>query len=247
MGISTADEKRISKMAYWLLKNVNRAVYQYAMIQDGDRIAVGVSGGKDSLSLLELLDIRTRTVPEDYQIVAIHISGDTNGPVEPAFPPLVEWLESSGIDYHLAPLEITEQDTPPLSCHRCTWNRKRQIFQIAEELGCNVVALGHHADDLAQTTLMNLLFHGRSETILPISQYFDNKFKLIRPLCFIPEKKLSSFANANQFPINDQRCPQEPESQRSLAKNFLNQVNREFPNVRLNLINAGLNNQLDQN
>ena len=248
MEINTLDEKRIAKMAHWLLRDFNKAVYQYAMIQDGDRIAVGVSGGKDSLSLLKLLHIRTRTAPEKYQIIAIHISADTNGPAVP-YPPLVEWLEASEIEFHLAPLEITGQDTLPLNCHRCTWNRKRQIFKIAEELDCNVVALGHHADDLAQTTLMNLLFHGRTETIQPVSQYFGSKFRLIRPMCLIPEKKLASFARANQFPINDQRCPQEADSQRMLAKDFLNQVNREFPNVRRNLINAGLNNnnQPDQN
>ncbi len=246
METSPLDEKKISKMAHWLLKDVNKAVYQYAMIEEGDRIAVGVSGGKDSLSLLKLLDIRIRSAPEKYSIFAVHISGNTNGPVEPAYPPLVDWLESSGIEYHLAPLELSDRDTLPLNCHRCTWNRKRQIFQIAEQLGCNVIALGHHADDLAETTLMNLLFHGRTQTISPVSDYFEGKFRLIRPLCFIPEKKLASFARLNQFPTNPQRCPQEADSQRTLARDFLDQINREYPNVRLNLINAGLENQPDQ-
>lgn len=234
-------------MAYWLLREFNNAVYQYAMIQEGDRIAVGVSGGKDSLSLLKLLDFRARLAPEKYQIIAIHISGDTNGPVDPAYPPLVEWLESSGVEFHIAPLQISDREPLPISCHRCAWNRKRQIFQIAEQLSCNVVAFGHHADDLAQTTLMNLLFHGRAQTIQPVSHYFDGKFRLIRPMCFIPEKKLASFARLNQFPINPQRCPREADSQRTLAREFLTQVNREFPHVRLNLINAGLDNQPDQN
>jgi tRNA(Ile)-lysidine synthase TilS/MesJ len=246
MELKTLDEKRISKMAYWLMRDLNKAVYQYGMIQPRDRVAVAVSGGKDSLSLLKLLDIRRSSAPEDYQIMAIHISGDTNGPFDPAYSPLTEWLEASGIEYEIAPLELSPKDTLPLNCHRCTWNRKRQIFEIAKKHGCNAVALGHHADDLAQTTLMNLLFHGRQETITPVSDYFDGKFRLIRPLCFIPEKKLNSFARANQFPIQEQRCPQEAESQRTLVKNFLNQLDRDFPNVRLNLIKAGLNDQPNQ-
>ncbi|MBN2044312.1 MAG: hypothetical protein JW757_04755 [Anaerolineales bacterium] len=246
MEFHPPDEKRIAKMAYWLLRDINKAVYHYKMIQPGDKIAVGFSGGKDSFSLLKLLDMRRRTVPENYEILAVHISGDTNGPVNPAYPSMIDWLKTSGISYQTAPLEITYADTLPLTCQRCTRNRKRQIFQIAEKHGCNVIAFGHHADDLAQTTLMNLLFHGRFETMLPSSEYFGGKFRLIRPLCYTPEKKLKSFAKANQFPLTPNRCPQETGSQRQIAKDFLSSLEKDFPNVRLNLINAGLKNQFNK-
>lgn len=244
MKLQPPDQKRIYKMAHWLIRDINKAIYQYDMIQNGERIAVGVSGGKDSLSLLKLLDIRIRSAPEKYELLAIHISGDTDGAITPPFPPLVNWLEASGIEFKSAPLEITPSDTLPLTCQRCTRNRKRQIFQLAEKHGCNVIAFGHHADDLAQTTLMNLLFHARVETIPPASEYFEGKFRLIRPLYLIPEKKLSSFARANQFPINSHRCPREDLTQRQIAKDFLNGLEKDYPNIRLNLINAGLQNQI---
>lgn len=135
------------RLAYWLLKDVNRAIRDFTMIADGGRVAVAVSGGKDSLSLLRLLDYRRRSAAERYTLAAVHVVGDARGPAIEAHRPLLEWLEASGVKHLVVPLYLPAEEPLPLGCQRCTWNRRRTLFEAAQRLGCNVVAFGHHADD----------------------------------------------------------------------------------------------------
>lgn len=232
----------IEKLAYWLLKDVNQANYDYEMIRDGDRVAVAVSGGKDSLTMLRLLDWRRSRVPEKYDIIAIHISGDSEGPIYPAHPPLTDWLESRGYTSVVEELNLSDSEPFPMNCQRCSWNRRKQLFEIAQREDCNVVALGHNADDLAQTTLMNLLFHGKVETMMPVSDYFSGVFKLIRPLSYLSESDISRFAKKAGFPASPPECVRSDISQRHAVKNFIRETQKKFPNIRQNLLRAGLRN-----
>ena len=230
-----------ARLAYWLLKEVNRAIRDYAMLADGDRVAVAVSGGKDSLSLLHLLDIRRQTVPERYELAAIHVIGDARGPGTPVHPPLIDWLAAGGYEHLVVPLRLPDDEMLPLNCQRCTWNRRRTLFEAAQRLGCNVVAFGHHADDLAQTTLMNLLASGRVETMAPRREYFDGALRLIRPLCYVAEKDIRRFARASAFPSPPEDCPRSHESRRRVAADLVDLAEREFQSTRTNLLRAGLN------
>ena len=232
----------IEKLAYWLLKDVNKAISDYEMILDGDRVAVAVSGGKDSLTMLRLLDWRRSSIPEKYDIIAVHISGDAEGPICPAHPPLIDWLESSGYTYIVEELNIADSEPVPMTCQRCTWNKRKQLFEIAQRMECNVVSLGHNADDLAQTTLMNLLFHGRLGTMMPVSEYFSGVFKLIRPLSYISEADISQFARKAGFPAFPPECVRSAVSQRIAVKEFIQETQKKFPSVRQNLLRAGLRN-----
>lgn len=238
-------QAKAEKIAYWLLKDLNKAVYQFNMIEEGDRIAVAVSGGKDSLALLELLNLRLASAKEKYQIVAVHVSGDANGPACHIHPPLVEWLESSGLAYVVEKFRLPENEKIPLNCHRCTWNRRKQIFEIARRENCNVVALGHHADDLAQTTLMNLVFHGKVETMAPTADYFGGVFRLIRPMCFLAESDIQRFAKAAGFPEPPPMCPRSQVSQRQTVQKFIRETQKQFPDTRYNILQAGLKNTLE--
>jgi len=233
----TADARRL---AYWLLKDVNRAIREYEMIKDGDRVAVAVSGGKDSLSLLRLLDQRRESCEEGYERVAIHVVGDARGSGAPLHPALVEWLAASGYNYVIEPLTLPEGEQVPLDCHRCTWNRRRTLFESAKRLSCNVVAYGHHAGDLAQTTLLNLLFHGKVETMAPRREYFGGELRLVRPLCFTAEKDIRRFARANDFPIPPPECPRSSTSQRELARRLMRMAEQGSRSVPTNLLRAGL-------
>jgi tRNA 2-thiocytidine biosynthesis protein TtcA len=229
------------KQAFWLFKNINKAIREFDMLQAGDRIGVAVSGGKDSLSLLRLLDWRRKTVPVRYELVAVHIIGDARGPECPAHPPLQAWIQNSGYEYAIEPLILPADEVLPMNCQRCAWNRRRTLFQVFRRLRCNVIAFGHHADDLAQTTLLNLFYSGRVETMTPIREYFDGDLRLIRPLCYTAEKDLRRFARANQdFPDPPPKCPQSDHSKREMARDFIWQAEKKGHQVRTNLMRAGL-------
>ena len=227
------------RLAYWLLKPVNQANREFGMIASGDRVAVALSGGKDSLSLLRLLDERRRSVPERYELVALHVLGDGSGPCQP-HPPLVAWLQASGYEHSLVPFSLPEDEPPPLDCQRCTHHRRRALFFAAQQAGCNVVAFGHHADDLAQTTLLNLIYNGAAETMAPRRDYFEGALRLIRPLCYIPEASLRRFAMACSFPLPPPACPRAEASRRRLAAELLRQAQHAAPAARTNLLRAGL-------
>jgi tRNA 2-thiocytidine biosynthesis protein TtcA len=233
------------RLAFWLLKDINRAVRDYQMIADGDRVAVAVSGGKDSLSLLRLLDVRRQQAAERYALTAIHIVADARGPDTPAYPALETYLEQSGIPFAVVPLVVAQDEALPMGCQRCTWNRRRMLFETAHRMGCNVVAFGHHADDLAQTTLLNLLYHGKVETMAPRRDYFDGALRLIRPLCYLAEKDLRRFARACAFPAPPPDCPQSDHSRRKLAADLLKQAERGCQSARTNLLRAGLRGNQD--
>jgi tRNA 2-thiocytidine biosynthesis protein TtcA len=228
-----------NRLAYWLLKPINQAVREFQMIADGDRVAVALSGGKDSLSLLRLLDLRRRSVPERYELVAVHVLGDGSGALAP-HPPLLEWLQAGGYEDHLESFNLPPGEALPLSCERCSRNRRRILFEAARRLRCNVVAFGHHADDLAQTTLLNLLYNGAAETMAPRRDFFDGLLRAVRPLCYVPEADLRRFARACDFPPPPPVCPVSPASRRQTAKELLAQALRASPAARTNLLRAGL-------
>ena len=212
------------------------------MIHSGDRIAVALSGGKDSFSLLRLLDLRRKTVPEHYDLIAIHINGDGSGPWEKAHPPLLAWLEQCGIPFVIRPFTIPNGETLPLDCRRCTWNRRRALFDVARAEGCNTVAFGHHADDLAQTTLLNLLYHGVTETMAPVRNYFDGLLRVIRPLCYVAEKDLRRFSRVNDFPAPPPSCPRGNTSRRKFVADLIHTAEKGAQDAKINLLRAGLKN-----
>lgn len=228
------------RMAYWLIKSINQAVRDFEMIQPGDRVAVAVSGGKDSLSLLRLLDERRRTSQEEYQLKAIHVLGDAGGPQSEGHAPLLAWLEASGLPYQAVPMLVKPDEKIPLGCQRCTWNRRRTLFETAHAMGCNVVAFGHHADDLAQTTLLNLLYHGVVETMIPRRDYFGGAIRLIRPLCYASEKDIRRFAKACGFPPPPPLCPRSDHTQRKHVAELIRLAEDKHQNVRANLLRVGL-------
>lgn len=230
-----------NRLAYWLLKDINKAIRDFAMIQDGDRIGVALSGGKDSLSLLRLLDWRQKSVLEKYELVALHVIGDACGPACPSHPPLLEWLKNCGYEYAIEPVIIPEDETLPMNCRRCTHNRRRTLFQVSQQMDCKVIAFGHHADDLAQTTLLNLLFGACPETMAPRRDYFNGELRLIRPLCYTREKAIRRFARANpDFPPPPPDCPLSNETGRLRAEELIQQAEVWAKDARKNLLRAGL-------
>jgi tRNA 2-thiocytidine biosynthesis protein TtcA len=228
------------RLAYFILKSVNEAVREFDMLRTGDRVAVAVSGGKDSLSLLRLLQRHRLSSERRYTVAAIHVRGDMTGITQP-HRPLEEWLGGQDAPYSVVEPEMGCDDEPPLTCQRCTWLRRKALFQAADALGCNVVAYAHHADDAAQTTLLNLLYGGEVRTLQPAADYFGGRFRLIRPLLYVPESELVRFARACGFPPPPLACPRSNDSRRKLVADMLKLLGRDYlKQARPNLIRAGL-------
>lgn len=228
------------RLAHFLLRDVKRAMREFGMLRDGDRVAVAVSGGKDSLSLLDLLRRLQRIYPVRFRLAAVHVRGDAQG-VLPAHEPLETWLAGQGIPFRVVEPEVGAKETLPLTCQRCTWLRRKAIFLAADALNCNVVAYAHHADDAAQTTLLNLLYTGDVRTLAPAADYFGGRFRLIRPLMRISESELARFAQASGFPPPPPRCPRADDSRRRLVAEMLRLMGRDYlTQGRSNLIRAGL-------
>ncbi len=173
-------------------------------------------------------------------MAAIHVRGDATGVIAP-HAALEAWLAASAVPYRIVEPEISPDEATPLGCQRCTWLRRKAIFCAAEALGCNVVAFAHHADDAAQTTLLNLLYGGRAYTLAPVADYFGGRFRLIRPLLYVAESELTRFAAASRFPPPPPLCPRAGDSRRKLVADMLKLLGREYlTQGRMNLIRAGL-------
>lgn len=229
-----------ARLAYFILKSVNRSLREFDMLRAGDRVAVAVSGGKDSLSLLRLLQIHRLSSEKRYTVAAIHVRGDATGVTQP-HAPLETWLAKQDVPYRVVEPEVNEAAGTLLTCQRCTWLRRKALFLAAEALGCNAIAYAHHADDAAQTTLLNLLYGGAVRTLQPAADYFGGKFRLIRPLFYVPESELVRFARACGFPPPPPICPRAGDSRRRLVSDMLRSLGRDYlTQARPNLLRAGL-------
>ena len=225
------------RIASFLLKPVARACKEFDLLAEGDRVAVAVSGGKDSRALLDLLLRYRARVPFSYDLIALHVVGTSAG-FPDLRPELEPWFQELGIDYRFAPLVLSPEEALPLDCHRCTWNRRKALFTAAAELGCNKLAFGHHADDAAATTLLSLMYGGRLETMLPRREFFDEQVTLIRPLIYVLEKDIVRYAKAAGFTDLSPLCPQGLTSKRVQVKALLRHFGRDQKQIRNNLWRA---------
>lgn len=226
-------------IAAFLLRDVNRAVREFDLISDGDRIAVGISGGKDSRTLLDLL-IRGVDIPGHYEIIAIHVDGSAVG-LRNEVPQLKPWFRELNVAYRIVPLDVPKEESLPMDCFRCAWNRRKTLFFAADTAGCNKVAFGHHADDAAVTTLMSLMYKGQLETMAPRLSFFDGHFAVIRPLILLSDAEVRRYARAAGWSLSEApSCPQGEDTRRAKIERFLATFpKQEREQIRANLWRAG--------
>ncbi len=226
----------LSRITSFLLKPVAQACKEFGLLEDGDRVAVAVSGGKDSRALLDLLLRYRKRVPFTYDLLALHVTGTPGGSPDLALR-LERWFQALGVPYRLVPLALSPDEPRPRDCFRCSWNRRKALFTAAVEEGCHKLAFGHHADDAAVTALLNLLFGGRLETLAPSVEFFGGRVTVIRPLIYVPEKELARYGRASGFP-EPPPCPYGERSHREQVRAFLRQFGREQRQIRANLWRA---------
>lgn len=229
-----------------LLSFVRRAVDDYNMIEEGDVIAVGVSGGKDSLTLLETLATMRRFYPKKYEVKAITI--DMGFP-EADFSSIKDFCDRLQVEYIIAKTEIAKiifdvrKETNP--CSLCARMRRGSLHSAAQQAGCNKVALGHHFDDAVETFMMNLFFEGRLGCFSPLTYLSNRKITLIRPLIYAEEKDVSYFARKRSLPIAKNPCPEDHNTERENMKKLLISLEHDNKGLRHRIFHAICKGELD--
>ena len=230
--------KALTRTGKKINSGIGKAIGEYNLIEDGDRILVAVSGGKDSLTLLTLLKEIQRWAPVRYELVAVHVKADLMCSGVPA-DVLAGILEGMGVEYTFRDVKVADEKGET-SCFWCSWTRRKALFEIAGDLGCNKVALGHHKDDIVETMLMNLLYNGEISAMNPRQELFEGKITVIRPLCYVEEKIIKQFARENGFPQQVCSCPFGGDSKRRYVKDLIAETERRTPriNIKTNIFNS---------
>ena len=223
-----------------ILSYTRRAVDDYQMIQPGDRIAVGVSAGKDSLALLCSMAELRRFYPIPFELHAVTIDmGFAEGM---DFTPIKKLCEELNVPYTVVPTEISKiifdvrKEASP--CSLCAKMRRGALHTATKELGCNVVALGHHFDDAVETLMLNLFFEGRIGCFSPVTYLSRADLRMIRPLIYLPEKDVRYFANKAELPVIKSPCPADGNTQREEMKQLLAKLEREHKGLRYRIFGA---------
>lgn len=221
-----------------LLRKTGRAIADYDMIREGDRIAVGVSGGKDSLALIDALQSLCRRSPVRFSLQAFTIEqGKFVRPVEPVGALLAQrgiaWTH-----YRDEPSFQLLTEQPEHGCDTCSRYRRRAVYDVASSLGCNVVALGHTADDLCEALLRNALFTGRLSALPPVTLSRSGEFRLIRPLVYVSEEVTAGYVKDVGLPITPCVCSYKTGTVREKLRSFLGELKKANPHVGENLLSA---------
>ncbi len=216
-----------------MLSYMRKGITEYSLISDGDKIAVGVSGGKDSVTLLKLLAEYRRFSPERFELVAITIDLNfTNNPTD--YTPIKELCEELKVEYIVEKTDIgaivfdVRKETNP--CALCSKMRKGALNDVAVRHGCNKIALGHHADDLIDTFFLSLFYEGRLSTFAPKSFLDKTGLTLIRPMVMIKECNITSYSKS--LPVVKSCCPANKLTKREYVKNVISEIAKEVPNIR---------------
>ena len=229
-----------------VLSYVRRAVDDYHMIEDGDKIAVGISGGKDSLTLLYALNGLRRFYPKQFQIHAVTVDlGFDNLNLDE----INALCESMDIDYTIVKTDIAKiifddrKESNP--CSLCAKMRKGALNDAVKAAGCNKVAYAHHKDDVVETMLMSLIFEGRFHTFSPVTYLDRMELTVIRPLMYMNEADVIGFVNKYQLPVLKSPCPADGYTKREYIKNLLRQLNLENPGVKERMFAAIQNGSME--
>lgn len=214
-------------------KKAGKAINDYQMIEEGDRILVGVSGGKDSLSLLKVLLLRKRHIPIDFEVIACFIETSFVGTERDL---IEEYFKKEDIPYVVKKLKMHSPGRK--GCFWCSWNRRKILFETAKELNCKKIALAHHLDDIVETILMNLFFHGEISSMKPKIELFGGELSIIRPFCYLEKKELEKFYSQFNFPPLNHSCPYADDSKRAKVKSILSFFKKEFPQIKVNIFRA---------
>lgn len=223
-----------------------RAIDDYQMIADGDKIAVGISGGKDSLALLYALAGLRRFYPNPFELVAISVDLGYEGFDLSKIQALCDELQ---VEYHIVKTDIgnivMEERKESSPCSLCAKMRKGALNDKAKELGCNKVAYGHHMDDIIETMFLSLIYEGRFHSFSPVTYLDRMELTVIRPLMYLSEADVIGFQNKYELPVAKNPCPVDGYTRREYAKNLVRQIQQENPGAKKRMFTAIVNGNIE--
>lgn len=224
-----------------LLSSIRSACQQYNMIEEGDKIAIGVSAGKDSLALLAAMAKLRSFYPVNFEIIAITVDmrfENKNGD----FSEIKALCDKLNVEYFIKEIDLAElifnvrKEKNP--CSLCSKMRRGILISTAKELGCNKIALGHHLDDLSETFMMNLLKGARFDCFMPVTEFPDNNIAVIRPMIFARESDCARVARNENLPVKKSLCPADKNTDREEMKEFIKSLEKDYGNVRFKILEA---------
>lgn len=224
---------RLKRLRRTLRNRTEKAIRDFDMIQPGDRVLIGVSGGADSLCLLHLFQAGGLHSLRDCALVAAHVDLGFNE----KGGELASYFEETGVDYRIVQTDIASAALDPEAkknpCFICSLYRRREIYRIAHETRCNKIAYGHHKDDIVETLLINILYGRKIEAMRPAQEVFEGNMFIIRPFTYIDETTLKQFAREMHFPVFDKHCPVDGHTRRDRVKQIIKDLQREEKNANI--------------
>jgi tRNA 2-thiocytidine biosynthesis protein TtcA len=224
-----------------LLRKVGEAVQRFRMIREGDRVAIAVSGGKDSATLLEALLLLQERAPIDFTVCAFTIEqGKFLRPIEP----IGEYLKQRGVAWtcyrDAASLRLLHEQ-PDHGCDLCSRYRRRAVYEVAHDLGANVIAFGHTADDFCEALLRNMMFTGKLSALPPVTHSRAGDYRLIRPLVYVSEEITRAYAEYRGIPVVPCGCSERTGTVRRALRNLFASLEGEYPHLKENILSAMAN------
>ncbi len=233
-------KEKNTKLFLHLKKWLEKAVLDYEMIEEGDRLLIGVSGGADSFALLDLLDSPMVFVPK-FSFIAVNIDMGFD-PDYVAYNQLEKYLQENNYPYIMEKTDVgllAHSDYNKKNpCFLCSRLRRKRIFEIAAAEGCNKIAFAHHRDDIIETLLINMFYGREISTMMPNQSIFDGKLHIIRPLAYLKEELVKKYSRERQFPTVKNCCPTSHTSKRVYVKNLLNELELDNKEIRENIYKA---------
>jgi len=240
----------VTKLHHTLASRIERAVQDYRMISEGDRILVGVSGGPDSLSLLALLAGGLVHAPA-YSVLAVHIDMGFDEPEPGGWRILETYFKSINVPFRIVHTEIArhalDRNAKKNPCFICSLYRRKEIYTVAEQEKCSKVAYGHHQDDIVETLLINILYGRKISAMNPVQEVFQGRIQLIRPFVYVEEALLKKFAVEDGLPVLPRHCPMDGNTRRQRVKEWIRTVQKgeKHANIRKNIFKSLYHVQLD--
>jgi tRNA 2-thiocytidine biosynthesis protein TtcA len=221
-----------------LLRKVGEAIHRFNMIRDGDRIAVAVSGGKDSVTLLDALILLSKRAPINFSVCAFTVE---QGKFLRSVEPVGEYIRSLGVEWRYytdnPSLRLLEEQ-PDHGCDMCSRFRRRAVYQIGRELGCNVIAFGHTADDFCESLFRNIMFTGRLSSLPAVTYSREKDFRLIRPLVYVNEETTRAWVESKGVPVVPCGCSLRTGTVRRSIRETIADWETEHPHLRENILSA---------